>query len=363
MKFLVYSHLCGLAVLSTTIASAAPLTLHPKTSPLPTERQGPFIHLSDSRFMTAEGVSMATSADGGKTWKEKAIIAPGVSFNISRERTLLKTKEGTILLACMNLKERVWNWNSKINEAGPGTRLPTYLLRGPDEGARWEEPKLMHEEWTGAVRDMIQMKNGRIVFVSQYLAPNPSRHVTVTYSSDDDGRTWKRSNVIDLGGHGHHDGAIEGTLEQLKDGRVRMLLRTTYGAFWDAISEDGIYWTTIRKSNIPAATAPAILQRVGSGRLVLVWNRPYPEGKTEYKLQGGKGAWAERPASNHRGELSIAFSEDDGKGWSKPVVIARQPGASLAYPYVFESEPGNLWITTMQGGIRLQLKEADFVLR
>jgi hypothetical protein len=30
---------------------------------------------------------------------------------------------------------------------------------------------------------------------------------------------------------------------------------------------------------------------------------------------------------------------------------------------VFEAEPGNLWITTMQGGIRLQLKEADFVLR
>lgn len=355
--------LCGLAALIASVVQAVPLTFHPKTSPTPTDMLGPFIHLSGGRIMTVERSIMMSSADGGRTWTDKSIFAPGVSFNISRERTLLKTKEGTILLACMNLKERVWNWNSKINEAGPGTRLPTYLLRGPDEGARWEEPKLMHEEWTGAVRDMIQMKNGRIVFVSQYLAPNPSRHVTVTYSSDDDGRTWKRSNVIDLGGHGHHDGAIEGTLEQLKDGRVRMLLRTTYGAFWDAISEDGIYWTTIRKSNIPAATAPAMFTRLSSGRLALVWNRPFPEGKTEYKLQGGKGAWAERPASNHRGELSIAFSEDDGEGWSKPVVIARQPGASLAYPYVFELEPGKLWITTMQGGIRLQLKEADFFKR
>ena len=88
-----------------------------------------------------------------------------------------------------------------------------------------------------------------------------------------------------------------------------------------------------------------------------------PTGKTEFKMQGGKGAWSERPASNHRGELSIAFSEDDGEGWSRPVVIARQPGASLAYSYVFESEPGNLWITTMQGGIRLQLKEADFLVK
>lgn len=350
-----------LATVLAVDAFAAPLTLHPKTSPLPSDRQGPFIRLADNRIMTAEGVSMATSADEGKTWSEKPIITRGESFEISRERTLLRTKDGTILLACMNLKERVWNWDSKINEAGPGTRLPTYLIRGPEDGARWEAPKMMHEEWTGAVRDMIQMKNGRIVFISQYLEPNPSRHVTVTYSSDDDGRTWKRSNIIDLGGHGHHDGAIEGTMEQLKDGRVRMLLRTTYGAFWDALSDDGIYWTTIRKSNIPAATAPAMFTRLKSGQLTLVWNRIHPEGKSDYPLSGGKGAWSERPASNHRGELSIAFSEDDGEGWSKPVVIARQPGASLAYPYVFESAPGNLWITTMQGGIRLQLEEADFL--
>lgn len=363
MKIITAITLCGLSLAMTPAAQAAPLTLHPGTSPLPSDRQGPFIRLSDNRIMTAEGVSMATSADEGKTWAEKPIIAPGESFEISRERTVLRTKDGTILLACMNLKERVWNWDTKINEAGPGTRLPTYLLRGPEEGARWEAPKMMHAEWTGAVRDMIQMKNGRIVFISQYLAPSPSRHVTVTYSSDDDGRTWKRSNIIDLGGHGHHDGAIEGTMEQLKDGRVRMLLRTTYGAFWDALSDDGIYWTTIRKSNIAAATAPAMFTRLKSGRLALVWNQIYPEGKNEYPLSGGKGAWSERPASNHRGELSIAFSEDDGEGWSKPVVIARQPGASLAYPYVFESTPGKLWITTMQGGIRLQLKEADFLLK
>jgi len=42
------------------------------------------------------------------------------------------------------------------------------------------------------------------------------------------------------------------------------------------------------------------------------------------------------------------------------VVIARKPGASLAYPYLFEASPGELWITTMQGGVRLKLREADF---
>jgi hypothetical protein len=64
---------------------------------------------------------------------------------------------------------------------------------------------------------------------------------------------------------------------------------------------------------------------------------------------------------NHREELSIAFSDDDGQSWSRPVVIARQSKTSLAYPHVFEHRPGELWITTMQGGIRVSLSEADFL--
>ncbi|HUW61979.1 MAG TPA: sialidase family protein [Candidatus Bathyarchaeia archaeon] len=100
---------------------------------------------------------------------------------------------------------------------------------------------------------------------------------------------------------------------------------------------------------------------MASGRLMLVWNRPFPEGKTEYPLTGGDREWSEVPVSNHRGELSVAFSDDDGKTWPPHVVIARQPGASLAYPYVYERKPGELWLTTMQGGIRVKVKEADLL--
>ena len=40
-----------------------------------------------------------------------------------------------------------------------------------------------------------------------------------------------------------------------------------------------------------------------------------------------------------REELSIAFSEDEGKNWTKPAVIARRAKTSIAYPYVFEYQP------------------------
>ena len=94
---------------------------------------------------------------------------------------------------------------------------------------------------------------------------------------------------------------------------------------------------------------------------MLFWNRPLPEGAASYPKIGGDKQWSEVPVSNHRGELAMAFSSDDGAHWTSPVVVARQPGQSLAYPYLFEFEPGVLWLTTMQGGVRLRLREADFV--
>ena len=80
-----------------------------------------------------------------------------------------------------------------------------------------------------------------------------------------------------------------------------------------------------------------------------MWNRLYPEGLAEadqagYPRRGG-GRLSVPKASWQRDELSCAFSADDGKTWSKPVVIARLKNGNLSYPYVFERRPGELWIT------------------
>jgi hypothetical protein len=54
-------------------------------------------------------------------------------------------------------------------------------------------------------------------------------------------------------------------------------------------------------------------------------------------------------------------STDDGKTWTDPVVLARNKNGWLAYPYLFEARPGELWITTMQGGLRARFNERDIV--
>ncbi len=328
---------------------------------------GPFVALGDGRYLTVNERNALVSSDGGETWETSPLFNAGVDHSVRPERALIRTEDGTVILAFMNDAEREWTWDPEIGDA-PGARLPTYTIRSLDNGETWQDLQMLHEEWTGAIRNMIQTKAGDIVFTSMMLLHDPGRHATVTYLSEDDGENWHRSNLIDLGGAGHHDGAIEATVEELSDGRLWMLIRTNWDRFWEAFSDDGgRYWRTVRPTDIDASSAPGLLVRLQSGRLALVWNRLLPEGygADEFPRVGGDRQWSEEPAINHRWEMSIAFSRDDGKTWSEPVVFARAEGSmrrrDISYPYLFEPSPGELWITSMRGGLRVRLQEKDFL--
>lgn len=337
--------------------------IDPRVDDMPHLPMGPFVRLKDGRILTVDCAQSAmTSSDEGKTWTSSPIFPDAAQYAIRPERALLATHSGAVIVAFMNDKERAnWNWDPKTSDA-PGARLPTYAVRSPDGGKTWEPAQKLHDDWTGAIRDILQTRAGTIVFTSMMMRHNPGRHSVVTYASTDDGKTWTRSNVLDLGGVGHHAGVTEATIEQLGDGRIWMLMRTNWKTFWEAFSADeGLTWHDARATKIDASSAPGLLGRLASGRLVLIWNRYFPEGQTTFPLSGGDKQYSEVPVSNHRLELSIMFSPDDGKTWTKPVVIARNKRGWIAYPYLFEAHPGELWITTMQGGLRVRLHEKDFV--
>ena len=337
--------------------------LAPGVEELPGLPMGPFVRLGDGSIITVDTASSAIeSVDEGKTWESRPIFLDTARYAIRPERAILRTPSGAIILAFANDKEKAnWNWDKAISDS-PGARLPTYAVRSPDDGKTWETPQKLHDDWTGAIRDMIRTRDGTIVFTSMMMQHAPGRHSVVTYSSADEGKTWRRSNVIDRGGIGHHAGVTEATIEQLRDGRIWMLMRTNWKTFWEAYSTDeGVTWTSIGPTKIDASSAPGLLKRLQSGRLILVWNRYYPEGQTDFPLSGGDNQWSEVPVSNHRLELSIMFSDDDGKTWTDPVVIARNKKGWIAYPYLFEARPGELWITTMQGGLRVRIHEKAFI--
>ena len=344
--------------------------IHDKVREIPDLPTGPFVKLSDGSILTIEKNVSCISKDEGKTWKTYPIFEDTARFDIRVERVLFRTKAGIIILAFGNDKERAnWNWQNDIADS-PGAMLPTYTIRSLDEGKTWQDLQKLHHEWTGANRDIIETKKGNIVFTSMMMRHNPGHHTVITYTSMTNGFNWIRSNVIDLGGVGHHSGVTESTVEQLKDGRLWMLLRTNWGVFWETYSEnEGLTWKNYKPTKIDASAAPGMLKRLQSGRLILVWNRNVLEGQTEAPIRPGDGIGAEVYSSGNRAELSIMFSDDDGKTWSDPVVIARVTDQSkvkkLSYPRFFEPNPGEIWITTTYGTfagyLAVKFFEKDFI--
>ncbi len=349
--------------------------IHSDAEPMPGLPLGPFSRLPNGSLITVEDATAAThaiiSADEGRTWQQVAMFEEPDKFHVRPERALLCTRDGTVIVAFMNDVERSgWNWDPEVHDS-PDARLPTCVVRSPDGGQTWETPQRLHEEWTGAIRDMKQLRDGTVVFTSQMLLHDPGRHATVTYASHDEGEHWTRSNLIDLGGIGHHDGAIEASFVQRQDDSLWMLMRTNWGRLWQATSTDrGTSWHPIGPTPLDASAAPPILHRLESGRLFLAWNRYFYQGTDEFPKAGGDNQWSGTPTSNNRQELSVAFSEDDGKTWTEPAVVAtalsdgkgHYQRGEISYPYVFERAPGEIWLTAWRGaGLRMKLFERDFV--
>ncbi len=369
-----------LAVLGAAFVTPEENWIHPRCEVLPIELAGPFVKLGDGSLLAVEGNATRISQDGGKTWSEPRQIYHGPKPGTPGNGLLLKTRDEVIVLVYGDGDTYQWGWDDARGVANPDIRLDVWTIRSLDEGKTWVDRQRILDGYCGALIDIIQTKSGHIVVPIQSMLRDPGRHATYTAVSTDNGKTWKKSNLIDLGGYGHHDGAMEATLAELKDGRLWMLLRTTWDRFWQAYSDDhGLSWRVIQPSKIDASSSPGYLKRLASGRLVLVWNRLYREGEDTYAQvtrkdfegpypMGKAFRWYSQrtrkgdPESWQREELSIAFSDDDGATWTAPVVIARQKQEWFCYSYLFEAEPGLLWIFPGFGrGLRISLREADFV--
>ncbi len=368
--FLATGALIGLVLLFGTFSFSQRIGerwVHPACRPLDISQKGPFVLMPDGALGTVDDKGFSLSYDRGKTWSEPVFVCQGLNPAEPASYYLLRTRNNVLIMVYLNFEGRKFSWDNERNEPGY-CRLEVWSIRSLDGGKTWVDNQRILEGYNPNFFGLIQTASGRVVAPLQHLVSNPGRLVVCSFYSDDDGRTWQRSNWIDLGGHGHHDGAFEPTIAELPDGRLLMLIRTGLDCFWQAISEDGKYWRTIQPSTIDASSSPGYLLRLKSGRYVLVWNRLNPEGRV-YEKTRPTPFHSELPASWHREELSLAFSED-GFSWSWPVVIARQPGGQLSYPYMFEPEPGVLWVIAGFAfkkywqdpwPLKLELLEKDFI--
>lgn len=342
----------ALLCLQTLLAAAgakAP-TLHPKAAALPFSHQGPFVTTGDGGVLCVDAQNVLRSADDGQTWTAAPIFQDSAKYRISNERALLRTRQGVVIAAWMNMREqaspRNWNWGGADADYRQFV-LPIYVCRSLDDGQTWEAPIFLNKPWCGCIHSLLETQDGRIVLVGQEVIP-AWRHATLMFVSDDKGVTWRRSNVLDIGrGRHDHAGSIEGTIVERQDGSLYQLLRTETGWLYEAVSRNGgLLWEDFRQSPLKSVTCCAQLARLADKRIALLWNHP-PRHRPD---SGGS-----------REELSLAFSADECRTWSPPKVIAASygPGGRVSYPYLYERRPGELWITTMQGGLRMKINLAD----
>lgn len=347
--------------------------IHPESRPLALTRKGPMIVLDNGCLLTVSREGKEVSRDDGQTWSTPVPIYRGPCPGRHNRGLLLKTGKGTILFIYGDPDTRVLRMDRRTGEVSEDTRNDVWSIRSTDGGETWvdrQEISRFHDDespYCLSLINLAQLKDGTIVVPLQLRRRNPNRNVITSVSSKDGGKTWIRGEtVLDVGGAGMHDGLLEPSILGLRDGRAYMLIRTNLDWLYESFSSDGgLTWTRERPTALDASSAPPYLLRLKSDRVLLAWNRLSPSDGTEPARRQGLGT-SRLPASWHREELSIAFSDDDCRTWNEPVVLARQKGSQLAYPFALERRPGTIWITTRyktEPFLRLEIRESDFAPR
>ena len=363
---------CAVVLLGIPVCAAedAPRQIHPKAKTLSLSHNGPMIVLDgDTLFRVTRG-GKQISKDDGKTWSKPVPIYDGPPPGRHNGGLLLKTRKGTIVFVYGDPDTRVLKMDRKTGEVSKDTRNDVWAIRSTDGGETWtdrqEISRFHHDEspYCLSLINFTQLKDGTIVVPLQLRRRNPNRNVITSVSSKDEGKTWLRSEtVLDVGGGGLHDGLLEPSIIGLADGRAYMLIRSNLDRLYESFSSDGgLTWTKEKPTELDASSSPPYLLRLKSGRILLIWNRLFPTGSSETRRKQGIGH-SRVAASWHREELSIAFSDDECRTWSEPVVVARQKGAQLAYPFALERRPGEIWITTryrVKPFLQLKIDESDF---
>ncbi len=138
------------------------------------------------------------------------------------------------------------------------------------------------------------------------------------FVSTDQGKTWTRRGGVVI----PQTNFDEHMTVELKDGRLWLLARTTYGLAESFSSDSGRTWSEPRASKIQNVSARFFLRRLASGKILLVKNGPIGE-----RLPG-------------RSHMTAFLSEDEGESWKGGLIIDERNGVS--YPDGFQSPDGTI---------------------
>jgi hypothetical protein len=170
----------------------------------------------------------------------------------------------------------------------------------------------------GIMRRPTFVNNGQRILIPSH----EMREGTVVHISDDGGLTWRTSqDIISAPPHEKdeiHQGVrwrnsgVEGSIVELRDGRLWILVRTSQDQLYEAFSSDfGETWTEAQPSRFFGTLTMPTIGRLKDGRLLALWTNtmPLPEHK------GTQDDMWEDVFTN-RDSHHAAISDDDGRTWT-----------------------------------------------
>jgi len=254
---------------------------------------------------------------------------------------------------------RVWLFYSESNpnclraevnskKGGGGYKVPRRYAVGGDikvmtqeMNGKWTSPRVLYP--MSADNDIPKVVANKLLVLStgEWLLPfwrQKSWKVCETKKefnaagvlrSDDFGGSWQIHGSIKLEYPTHW--IIEGTVVELRNSSVLMLMRSTDNFIFTSISHDqGVLWSEPRKTTIPNPDSKISAMRLQDGQLVLAFNdhhRPFT-GQAKQRLD-----------SKERHSLKVAISPDDGESWTDLAQIetdVRIPGMLYHYPTLLQ---------------------------
>jgi hypothetical protein len=164
-------------------------------------------------------------------------------------------------------------------------------------------------------------------FADRYRELDAVRGANV-FVSDDEGASWR-----------YHGGIIfndscfnEHSVVELADGRLWMLSRGMREAFQSFSRDGGATWEP-QTTFFPHVNSKAVFRRLASGSLLLVKHGQDMATSPERK---GPQDWGVRT------ELTAFLSSDDGKTWSKGLLLDERAGVS--YPDIAQAPNGDVYV-------------------
>ena len=289
----------------------------------PRNSEGDFIRLKDgsilfvySHFTGGGGDNDAaflagrTSTDGGVTWStEDVTIVPNEGKMNVMSVSLLRLQSGEIAMFYL------------VKQAADDCRA--YMRVSTDEAQTWSDPRLCMPQGGYYVVNndrVIQLASGRLVIpAARHGLEGETQFrpgVPMCFVSDDNGVTWTMGAEIAPPLEGG-SGLQEPGIIELKDGRLMMLCRTSWGVQYRSYSSDGgLTWSAAEATDIKSPCSPATFERIPqTGDILMVWN--------DHSAQPELG--------QKRTPLTVAVSKDEGQTWEHAKNIETDPNGWFCY--------------------------------